>query len=552
MEIALLGMFRVGTNYVRTVLENNYNVYVKYNALGWKHGVIPTYAKDSGYDHPDIKVLVVVKNPLSAIRSWWDYYSRVGKNIKTSAVTFEQFLKSPVVFFDEWNPSSPEYWFSTPIDMWNGIVWNHLSFSEKVGGHVVRYEDILSDPEIYSSEIARKLGVLRNDKEFYIPKKVTKNMNDSGERGGAKDYLNNGRFSKKDYFLNGGYLESYSSSMIDYARKNLDQRLLKKLCYHNDLISGKSHTGALRDSGEDIEVFTLASDERIGDLANLLESTSCFRFKVNIIPYNNNVTKVEELAGFYGARIIEPDLKFDEMGKNIFGSSNRRGREDCAWRLFRKFNALGYGYSKRALFIDANCILLKDFREDLARVEDDGVVFGHRSNPGNNFEKWGECLFSRLSPNLGAGFGADFWFVPNSDEIVRILRDICDYPGLKKIISNAPEQGVLNLAILLSKRNVTTVDSIGEKLRYLVVTKNTKKIVSADDGIYYKGNKVGVVKWTGDYHTNNYEMKGVDLYSDMANKVLTRIERSSDLYDSLSGYYKKVLGFDVGLESSTL
>ena len=84
-RIALLGMFRSGTNYTRTLLETHYDVEVAYNLLGWKHGLLPTFAPRSGMQLPDARPLVVVKHPLAFLRSVYRYHAETGCDMHTQA-----------------------------------------------------------------------------------------------------------------------------------------------------------------------------------------------------------------------------------------------------------------------------------------------------------------------------------------------------------------------------------------------------------------------------------------------------------------------------------
>ena len=232
-ELNLIGLFRSGTNYTRTLLELNYETQVRYNALGWKHGVIPTYTKDSGYRYPELPTITVVKEPFAVLDSWLRYFKKRGKNLRSefNGKGISSFIRNRIVYFNEAAETSPEYRFVNPVQMWNFVVWNHLSFVKKNGGIVLKYEDLIRDPETACQKVAEKFGLQRKSGEFVIPEYTTRNMNDSGERYRSEDYMTGGRFERKEYFAGREYLKKFSPRDREFIRKELDPELLDMLGY---------------------------------------------------------------------------------------------------------------------------------------------------------------------------------------------------------------------------------------------------------------------------------------------------------------------------------
>ena len=112
--VNLIGLFRSGTNYVRTLLEWNYNLTVNYDGYGWKHAVVPTFSNASRFTYPDGKVLVVVKNPYSVLLSWYKYAINNGRNIRGDTGSFGSFIRNRIYYQDDFNKSlAPEYYFPT-------------------------------------------------------------------------------------------------------------------------------------------------------------------------------------------------------------------------------------------------------------------------------------------------------------------------------------------------------------------------------------------------------------------------------------------------------
>lgn len=229
MELNLLGLFRSGTNFTRSVLEWNYDVEIFYDAYGWKHTVVPTFTRTSSFKYPKGGLLVVVKNPYSTLRSWFSYARKNGRNLRCNTDTFGQFLSHPIIFFDEGNPGiSPEYYYSSPIQMWNGVVWNHLSVADQLGGSVVDYDMMLIDPETCCDRIARIQGFTRTSQEFTVPEQVTVNMNDAMRPAEKSAYTLKRKFDKS-YFTEKQYLQDFSEEDMSWVSRELDARLLKRL-----------------------------------------------------------------------------------------------------------------------------------------------------------------------------------------------------------------------------------------------------------------------------------------------------------------------------------
>lgn len=230
-RIALLGMFRSGTNYTRTLLESHYEVEVAYNMLGWKHGLVPTFAPRSGMALPDAAPLVVVKHPLACLRSLFDYHLETGRNLCTQADNWPDFLRRRMVYATFQRACPPQYRFSNPIQMWNAVVWNHVHYARGTDGLVLRYEDLLEAPEAQCDRVARHYCLPRKSgvKGFTLPERQTSRMSDRPRR--REKYLTDQPFTKRDFYQTGGYLEGYSKADLEHVIEELDPDLLALLGY---------------------------------------------------------------------------------------------------------------------------------------------------------------------------------------------------------------------------------------------------------------------------------------------------------------------------------
>jgi len=228
-RLNLIGLFRSGTNYTRSILEWNYDVAVFYDAFGWKHAPVPTFTAASPYEYPQDKLLVVVKNPYSTLRSWYKYVTQNGRNIRAATGSFAEFLSRPIVFFDENNKDvAPEYYYQNPIQMWNAVVWNHVSVAERLNGVVIDYDRMLAEPETVCGLLAGKLGLVRKSEEFSEPEQVVLNMNDRTRPKDAAKYTTGRKFDKS-YFEQKKYLDDYMQSDLDLVGQGMDDALLVRL-----------------------------------------------------------------------------------------------------------------------------------------------------------------------------------------------------------------------------------------------------------------------------------------------------------------------------------
>jgi hypothetical protein len=227
-SVNLIGLFRSGTNYVRTLLEWNYDVTVNYDGYGWKHAVVPTFTNASRFTYPEGKTLVVVKNPYAVLLSWYKYATSNGRNIRGDTSSFGAFIRNRIYYRDDFNKSlAPEYYFPNPVQMWNSVVWNHVSVAEQTGGFIVEYEDVLRSPEGTSARIAHKLGLNRKSDEFVHPQNVVRNMGDRGRRNERSRYVTKREFDSS-YYLDKEYVREYCEDDLVFVTGSLDAEVIER------------------------------------------------------------------------------------------------------------------------------------------------------------------------------------------------------------------------------------------------------------------------------------------------------------------------------------
>lgn len=235
-ELSLLGLFRVGTNITRTLLESHYKVLVRYNQLGWKHGPVPTYAPGAPGRYRGSAPLVIVKHPLSTVHSWHGYLHKVRRNMRSEDdQTLPSFLRARLTCFCEELPQHPEYRFGNPLHMWNFLVWNQVRYAEDSGGLVVRYEDMLANPQAECDRIARHYRLEQRHRVGPVRaiQKVARRMGDKRRSTllPLDRSLTDQCFEKTAFFLEGRFLDEFNAEDLAFADRELDPVLMERLGY---------------------------------------------------------------------------------------------------------------------------------------------------------------------------------------------------------------------------------------------------------------------------------------------------------------------------------
>ncbi|MBE7213950.1 hypothetical protein MK852_17135 [Shewanella benthica] len=227
-NIAVLGCFRSGTNYSKSLLESNFDCQVKNNLFGWKHGFIPIISKDSVLEKNESfeAAYFVTKNPFSFLVSLHRYYMNYGFNILAEK-DFYKFVTSRIIIFDSSNKESVQLRFSSPIELWNSMNWNYKSAKGVVH---VRYEALLNNPEVECISLAKKLGVSRLDRQFIAPQMKVKRMNDKSIYTDINSMETSEPFSSKLYSQH-SYMDLFGRNLKAFINKNVDHELLSSLNY---------------------------------------------------------------------------------------------------------------------------------------------------------------------------------------------------------------------------------------------------------------------------------------------------------------------------------
>lgn len=228
-QVAVMGAFRTGTNYVRFLLEQNFECRILYDAYGWKHGGVPVFTRYSGLAHPAVPVVYVVKHPAAFITSLYDYFRDKNRNMAAPA-DWEAFLREPLVIFDSKPEESAQMRFANPAQYWNFIYWNLSTLpAQRFRSAGLRYESVLENPQGEIGRVADGLGLRRKSTPFSVPEGKLARMNDK-QRFEPEKAVTNQSFNAVQYRDN-SYLKRYSESDLDVLRAQLDPQLMARFDY---------------------------------------------------------------------------------------------------------------------------------------------------------------------------------------------------------------------------------------------------------------------------------------------------------------------------------
>ncbi|MCB1317323.1 MAG: hypothetical protein KDK27_15270 [Leptospiraceae bacterium] len=229
--ICVMGMFRSGTNFFRSVIELNYHADVIYNTYGWKHGFYPVVSSDSGFKVNEFNVFMT-KDPYNQAFSILRYYKQNKRNIRTLSNSGD-IMRSPFVIFDGLQRHGVELRFSNLIDYYNSINWNYITAAKSREGNThIRYEFLSSNPNVVLERIQKLFNIRRKPGVLTITDNVLKNMNDKQE---SRDPDNASSYDrgKKFHPLDRGEVFSYlGEANVNFINENVDRDLVRRLGYN--------------------------------------------------------------------------------------------------------------------------------------------------------------------------------------------------------------------------------------------------------------------------------------------------------------------------------
>lgn len=233
-SVKVMGLPRVGTNYVRTLIEWNSPLTTVFSSVGgWKHE-FPTDSVARELRRYRMQALYVVKDPLSELLSLYNYFRKVGRNIRAVS-TWPEFLWSPILLCNEDDgENAAVYRFSTPVDMVNfayRLITSPLYKNAASPFLILRYEDCLLDPAAQLEKVYTHTGAhhLRAPVTLRVPVNAVTRMRDE-PRNESADYVTGSEF-QVDYYMNREYQKAYGSIEWQFVQESLDGEAVQALGY---------------------------------------------------------------------------------------------------------------------------------------------------------------------------------------------------------------------------------------------------------------------------------------------------------------------------------
>jgi hypothetical protein len=218
----IYGQMRTGTNYISTLLLNNFldtNVFM--NLGGWKHGKLIEYPNRIELIN---KVDITTKHNIEI--------DKIIDLFKNNNVNFLVIIKNPYMWIHSMSIYKKQEITSLfvieYITIWNEIYSNYKYYIENERAYLVKYEALLEQPIETLDKIKKKLNLIQKNTEYIIENNIL-SANDDYNIGKIKNKI----FNKNKYIKPNIY-QYLSNDIIRIINENIDISLLKY--YNYDLV----------------------------------------------------------------------------------------------------------------------------------------------------------------------------------------------------------------------------------------------------------------------------------------------------------------------------
>lgn len=211
----IYGQMRTGTNYISTILINNFldtNVFM--NVGGWKHGKLIEFPNNIELVN---KVVQITINNID-IDKTIDLFTK-------NNVNFLVIVKNPYMWINSvsvYKQKEINYEFIIEnISIWNEIYSNYKYYIECGKAYLVKYEELLEKPYETLDKIKNKFNLTKKNLEYILENNVLHANNDSNI-GKIKNVI----FDKNKY-INPIISDYLSNDIIRNINENIDVSLMK-------------------------------------------------------------------------------------------------------------------------------------------------------------------------------------------------------------------------------------------------------------------------------------------------------------------------------------
>jgi hypothetical protein len=218
----IYGQQRTGTNYISTLLLNNFldtNIFM--NLGGWKHGNLIEY--------PDCIELV---NTVDTTTKNNIEIDKIIDLFKNNNVNFLVIIKNPYMWINSMSIYKKQQITSSfvieYITIWNDIYSNYKYYIENEIAYLVKYEELLEQPIETLDKIKKKFNLIQKNTEYIIENNILL-ANDDYNIGKIKN-----RIFNKNKYIKPNIYKYLSNDIIQFINENIDISLLKY--YNYDLV----------------------------------------------------------------------------------------------------------------------------------------------------------------------------------------------------------------------------------------------------------------------------------------------------------------------------
>jgi hypothetical protein len=222
MYFKIYGQMRSGTNYISTLLLNNFlDTTVFMNVGGWKHGKLIEYPnKFQLLNRVDINT----KNNI-------EIYNTINL-FKNNNVNFLVIVKNPYMWIKSisifTNDDITPKFVKNYITQWNDIYSNYKDYVESGKAYLVKYETLLQEPHETLDKIKNKFNLIKKNSEYILENNILSANSDSNI-GKTKKIV----FDKNKY-ISPNIKDYLSNDIIHIINENIDKTLMK--FYNYDLV----------------------------------------------------------------------------------------------------------------------------------------------------------------------------------------------------------------------------------------------------------------------------------------------------------------------------
>lgn len=223
----IYGQMRTGTNYISTILLNNFlDTKLFMNVGGWKHGKIIKI--------PNKKNLVnrVDNNTKNKIN-----VTETIKLFKINKVKFIVMIKNPYMWINSIckfkNKSLNDHSFIIEqIKIWNTLYTNYKQYIESGKAYLIKYEKLIQEPESVLENLIKEFNLKRKFKDSFKLEKKKLGPNSDATLGRTYN-----KYFDKTKYINPNINEILTNNIIKIINNNIDFKLMDfydyEIIYYN-------------------------------------------------------------------------------------------------------------------------------------------------------------------------------------------------------------------------------------------------------------------------------------------------------------------------------